>query len=217
MDAREVSVDSRAVPLYPGIERYLVEVASEVGRIPDDRSQALDRLAGFIAAQATAGQPSRLTFICTHNSRRSQLAQIWARTAAAHVGVPGVETYSGGTEPTAFNPRAVAAMRRAGFRIDVPDEGDNPVYRVRFADDGEPMECFSKLYHQAPNPSRDFCAVMTCAAADEACPFVAGAAERISLPYADPGIFDGSDREAAAYDERCRQIAREMLAVFSKV
>ncbi len=210
-------MDNRAVPLYPEIERYLSEVASEVGRIPDDRSQALDRLAGFIAARATAGRPSRLTFICTHNSRRSQLAQIWARAAAAHLGVPAVETYSGGTEATAFNPRAVAAMRRAGFRIDDPDGGDNPVYRVRFADGAEPMECFSKLYHQAPNPEREFCAVMTCSAADTTCPVVLGAAERISLPYDDPGFFDGSDREAAAYDERCRQIAREMLAVFSKV
>lgn len=210
-------MDSRTVPLYPEIEKYLSDVLPECDGIPDERRVALDRLAGFIAARATAGRPSRLTFICTHNSRRSQMAEIWARTAAAHVGVPAVETYSGGTEATAFNPRAIAAMRRAGFRIDVPDGGDNPAYRVRFADGGEPMECFSKLYHQAPNPSRDFCAVMTCASADEACPFVVGAAERISLPYADPGIFDGSDREAAAYDERCRQIAREMLAVFSRV
>jgi len=178
---------------------------------------ALDRLAGFIAARATAGRPSRLTFICTHNSRRSQMAQTWAHAAAYHFGVGGVECYSGGTEATAFNPRAVAAMRRAGFRIDDPDGGDNPVYRVRFAQGEEPMECFSKLYHQAPNPDRDFCAVMTCSAADAACPIVIGADERISLPYEDPGFFDGSDREAAAYDERCRQIAREMLAVFSKV
>ena len=210
-------MDNRAVPLYPEIEEYLSDVLPECDRIPDERRVALDRLAGFIAERAASGRRSRLTFICTHNSRRSQMSQIWAQTAAARFGVPAVEVYSGGTEATAFNPRAVAAMRRAGFRIDVPDGGDNPVYRVRFADGGEPMECFSKVYHQAPNPDRDFCAVMTCASADEACPFVVGAAERISLPYADPGFFDGSDREAAAYDECCRQIAREMLAVFSRI
>jgi protein-tyrosine phosphatase/arsenate reductase len=204
------------VSLYPEIESYISELIDELDRIPPERREALDRLAGFIAARATAGRPSRLTFICTHNSRRSHICQIWAQAAAYHFGLAGVETYSGGTEATAFNPRAVAAMRRVGFRID-PDGGDNPVYRVRFADGGEPMECFSKLYHQAPNPDRDFCAVMTCSAADAACPIVVGAAERISLPYDDPGFFDGSDREAAAYDERCRQIAREMLAVFSKV
>lgn len=210
-------MDNRAVSLYPEIGEYRTDVLPECDRIPYERRVALDRLAGFIAARATAGRPSRLTFICTHNSRRSQMAQIWAQAAAYHFGVAGVECHSGGTEATAFNPRAVAAVRRAGFRIDDPDEGDNPVYRVRFAEGEEPMECFSKLYHQAPNPDRDFCAVMTCASADEACPFVVGADERISLPYDDPGFFDGSDREAAAYDERCRQVAREMLAVFSKV
>jgi arsenate reductase len=210
-------VDNRAVPFYSEIGEYLTDVLPECDRIPYERRVALDRLAGFIAARATAGWPSRLTFICTHNSRRSQMAQLWAQAAAARFGVAGVECYSGGTEAAAFNPRAVAAMRRAGFRIDDPDGGDNPVYRVRFAEGEEPMECFSKLYHQAPNPDRDFCAVMTCSAADAGCPIVRGAAERISLPYDDPGFFDGSDREAAAYDERCRQIAREMLAVFSKV
>jgi len=210
-------VDNRAVPLYPEIEKYLSDVLPECDGIPDERRVVLDRLSEFIAGRAAAGQPARLTFICTHNSRRSHICQIWAQASAYRFGVPEVETYSGGTEATDFNPRAVVAMRRAGFRIDDPDGGDNPVYRVRFAEGEEPMECFSKLYHKAPNPDRDFCAVMTCSAADAACPIVIGADERISLPYEDPGFFDGSDREAAAYDERCRQIAREMLAVFSKV
>ena len=46
---------------------------------------------------------------------------------------------------------------------------------------------------------------------------VLGAAERIAITYEDPKAFDGTDREAEAYDERCRQIAREMLYVFSLV
>jgi protein-tyrosine-phosphatase len=210
-------VDNRAVPLYTAIEKYLSEVAPEGAFIPVERRQALDRLAGFIAERAASARSSRLTFICTHNSRRSQMSQIWAEAAAARFGVPGVETFSGGTEATAFNPRAVAAMRRAGFRIDDPDGGDNPVYRVRFAEGCEPIECFSKIYHQAPNPNLDFCAVMTCSSADAACPIVFGAAGRISLPYDDPGLLDGSDQETAAYDARCRQIASEMLFVFSRV
>jgi len=210
-------VSSRAVELYPELERYLSVVASEIDRIPADRQGALARLTEFVAERVAAGQPSMLSFICTHNSRRSQLAQVWAQAAAAHFGVPGVETYSGGTEATAFNPRAVAAMRRAGFRIADPDWGDNPFYRVRFAEGGTPIECFSKVYDHASNPARGFCAVMTCSAADAACPVVLGAAERISLPYDDPQDFDGTDRETAAYDERCQEIAREMLYAFSRI
>jgi hypothetical protein len=46
---------------------------------------------------------------------------------------------------------------------------------------------------------------------------VRGAEERIAITYEDPKSFDGTEREAEAYDERCRQIAREMLFVFSQV
>lgn len=154
----------------------------------------------------------------THNSRRSHLAQIWAQAAALHYRVPGVEVYSGGTEATAFNPRAVAALRRAGFDIQASADGNgsNPRYLVRFGGRSEPLECFSKIYSQPPNPQADFCAVMTCSEADRNCPLVAGATVRIALPYDDPKAFDGNPQESAAYDERCRQIAREMLYVFSQ-
>jgi len=210
-------VKSRAVALYPELERYISVVVSEIDRIPAGRQEELDRLAGFVAGQAAAGQPSRLTFICTHNSRRSQLAQVWAKTAAEYFGVPAVETYSGGIEATAFDARAAAALARSGFRVEVRSEGENPVYVVRYAAHTPPVECFSKVYGQPPNPVRGFCAVMTCSSADEACPIVAGAAARISLPYQDPKDFDGTDQEGAAYEDRCRQIAREMLAAFSRV
>jgi hypothetical protein len=43
---------------------------------------------------------------------------------------------------------------------------------------------------------------------------VFGAEARIAIPYDDPKAADGTEGEARAYDERCRQIAREMLWVF---
>jgi len=159
----------------------------------------------------------RLVFICTHNSRRSHLSQIWAQTAAGRYGVAGVETFSGGTEATAFNPRAVTALRRAGFTIPEPEAGANPRYQVRCHAEAPPLVCFSKVYGDASNPRSDFYAVMTCSQADQNCPVVAGAAQRIALPFDDPKAFDGTLEEAAQYDERCRQIAREMLFIFSTV
>lgn len=186
--------------------------------IPGDRKTRLAEIAAFVQSRRAAGETASLTFICTHNSRRSHLAQIWAQTAASVYGVDGVETFSGGTEATAFNPRAVAAAQRAGFLVEVPEgAADNPLYRVRFATDAEPMECFSKVFDEAPNPREDFAAVMTCSDADAACPLVPGAAERIAIPYVDPKAADGTDAEAATYDERCLQIATEMLYAFSLV
>lgn len=203
--------------LYPGLAAYVTDAQAETDTIPAERRADLERLAGSIRERLGAGESARLVFICTHNSRRSHLAQVWAQTAAHVHGVRRVETFSGGTEATAFDRRAVAALERAGFRVDPRGGADNPRYLVRFSDRAEPMECFSKAYGQPPNPTHDFCAVMTCAAADDACPLVLGAAERLAIRYDDPKAFDGTERETEQYDERCRQVAREMLYALSVV
>jgi len=202
---------SRSESLTPELTTYITEALHELDRIPADRRARLGRLVSFVSERLGQGLSAKLIFICTHNSRRSHIAQIWAQTAAHYFIVPGVETYSGGTQSTAFNPRAVSAVRRAGFSVDDSEEGGNPVYRVRFEHTVPPMRCFSKVYDEAPNPQQGFAAVMTCSEADRACPLVLGAAERISIPFDDPKAFDGTDQEDQRYDERCRQIAREML------
>jgi len=95
--------------------------------------------------------------------------------------------------------------------------GENPIYHVRYSDRKSAMTNFSKVYDSAPNPTKDFCAVMTCSSADKACPVVRGASLRVAVPFVDPKAFDDTDQEAAKYDERSRQICREMLYVFSQV
>jgi hypothetical protein len=213
----EAIVETRDVAINEELAAFIAGRLSELGEIDDPRRQKLGAIAGFVSSKVREGLPARLTFICTHNSRRSHMSQLWAQTAAHYFSVPGVESYSGGTEATAFNPRAVAALGRAGFLIDRVEDGDNPVYEVRFRPEMDPMRAFSKVYDQPPNPTQGFAAVMTCSAADAACPIVFGAEQRIAIPYDDPKAFDDTVQEAAKYDERCRQIAREMLYLFSTV
>jgi protein-tyrosine-phosphatase len=203
--------------LMPALQDYVNQRTGEFDEIPLARKEQLQQVADFVREHIQAGKPARLTFICTHNSRRSHLSQIWAQTAAAYYGHSGVETYSGGVEVTAFNPRAVAALKRAGFSVPDPGEGANPHYKVAFARDVDPLDCFSKVYDQPPNPGSDFCAVMVCGEADKNCPMVEGAALRLAVSYDDPRAFDGTPQEADKYDESCRQIAREMLYLFSRV
>ncbi len=204
-----------SVELLPELRTYVNSRIGEFDRISEARREQLAPLTAYVRKCAQERRPVRLVFVCTHNSRRSQLSQLWARVAAEHYGLAGVETYSGGTESTAFNPRAVAAARRAGFAIEATTRDDNPVYHVRFASAAPALTCFSKVYNQAPNPRQEFAAIMVCTQADEACPAVSGAAARISLPYEDPKASDGTPAEAATYDERCAQIARELLFVFA--
>jgi arsenate reductase len=202
--------------MFPAVQSYMDSLVSEFELIPEERKTALKQMAAYIKAQKDSAHPVELTFICTHNSRRSHLGQIWAAAAADYYKVDGVTTYSGGTEATAFNPRAVAAMERAGFVIDNPG-GTNPRYRVHLASGDEGLICFSKKYDDIANPQKDFAAIMTCSQADAECPFIPGAKFRLSLPYNDPKEADGTPEETARYDERCRQIGREMMYAFASL
>lgn len=194
----------------PALKRYITALLEEAGSIPAERKALLAQLAQYIRRKQDEKAPVALNFICTHNSRRSHISQIWAAAAAAWFGLNDIRTYSGGTEATAFNPRAVAAMERAGFKIANPG-GQNPHYQVSFSPDAQALECYSKTYDDPANPQREFAAIMTCSDADENCPFIPGAELRLPLTYEDPKAADDTPQETARYDERVRQIGREIL------
>lgn len=201
--------------LFPELKTYIDTLLPEMAHIPEARKVLLARLSAYIADRRHAGKPVFLNFICTHNSRRSHISQIWAATAAAYYGIEDVHCFSGGTEATAFNPRAVAALQRAGFQVENPG-GDNPHYRVCFSAEAPALECFSKVFDDPFNPESDFAAVMTCSQADENCPYIPGAS-RISVTYEDPKVADDTPEETARYDERVRQIGREMFYAMAGV
>ncbi|MEW6199826.1 MAG: protein-tyrosine-phosphatase [Planctomycetota bacterium] len=202
--------------MFDAVADYVTQRQCEFGSIDVSRRTLLDELSRYIRQRRMSGETARLIFVCAHNSRRSHMAHLWAVVAAAVYGLD-VATFSGGTEATAFNPGAVAALERAGFRIEKTSAGDNPTYVVRFSEKQPGITCFSKKFDAAPNPKADFAAVMVCGEADTACPAVAGASARFSIPFVDPKVSDGTPQEAATYDERCAQIAREMLYVMSRV
>ncbi len=203
--------------LLPQLNTYTRQLEQEFGQIPDERKQLLAKLAGYTRNKIAEGKPAHFNFICTHNSRRSHLSQIWAQAAAAYYNVKEVSCFSGGTEATAFNPRAVKAMQEAGFEISSSEEGTNPVYEVKYAEASIPLKAWSKRFDDPANPASGFCAVMTCSDADQNCPLVPGTELRLPVTYDDPKNFDDTPEEAGKYSERVRQIGREMLYAFSLV
>jgi protein-tyrosine-phosphatase len=211
------SINAQTTGLNLDVMNYIEEAIQNYDQIPNERKEALQELAQFVSTKLHKNEDAKLIFICTHNSRRSHMSQIWASVAAHYYQIPHIKTYSGGTEATAFNPRAVAALQRAGLEINQTTEGKNPLYKVQLGEDTPPLKAFSKKYDDSANPQHDFAAIMTCSQADEACPFVPGASFRLSLPYEDPKEADGTSQEASRYDERSRQIATEMLYCLSQV
>ena len=159
----------------------------------------------------------RLNLICTHNSRRSHLSQIWAQTASYYFNISKVFCYSGGTEATAIFPVVAKTLTNQGFQIKTISEGNNPVYAVKYSENEPPIICFSKTYDDDFNPQSEFVAILTCSHADGACPFIAGAEKRIPITFEDPKAFDNTPQQAEKYQERSVQIATEMFYVFSKI
>jgi hypothetical protein len=138
--------------------------------------------------------------------------------------MPELRFHSGGTAPTALNPRTASALKAIGFEVEPTGaeaprgepQTANPIYRINWGERFEALE-FSKHFGDSSNPQSGFAALMVCSEADEACPFVKGANLRLSMPYLDPKIYDGGAYESAKYAERRDDIGRLMLSVMVEV
>jgi arsenate reductase len=201
--------------MYPNLIKAIASFSSQ--SISDERKEVLLSLVDYIQEKVNAGENIRLNFICTHNSRRSHLSQIWAQAMAFHVGLKNVSCYSGGTEATAIFTKVLETLTMQGFQVLKLSENDNPVVAVKFAANENPIICFSKTYDHPFNPSTQFGAVMTCNNADVGCPIVLGAEARFPIKYDDPKAYDGTPLQTEKYAERSLDIAREMWWVFSQV
>lgn len=202
-------------PLFPEIEKTIQTFNFD--SISDERKTVLQPLIDFIQTKVSNQEDIRLNLICTHNSRRSHLSQVWAQTAAAYYKVKNVFCYSGGTEATALFPMAAKTLEQSGFKIKTIAGGTNPIYAIKYAENEHPIIGFSKTYDDDFNPQSEFAAIMTCSQADDGCPFIAGAEKRIPITFEDPKAFDNTPQQAVKYQERSLQIATELCFVFSQI
>lgn len=201
--------------LFTEIEQ--VVLSFNFNEITAERKNILQPLIDFIQLKVKNQEDIRLNLICTHNSRRSHLSQVWAQTAAHYYGIKNVFCYSGGTEATAMFPKVAETLKNTGFKIQKLSEENNPVYAIKFTENQSPIIGFSKAYDDDFNPESDFAAIMTCSQADGGCPFIAGAEKRIPITFEDPKAFDNTPQQAEKYQERSLQIATEMFYVFSQI
>jgi len=189
----------------------------KIDEISSDRKLVLQVLIDYIQNKVDKNLSINLNFICTHNSRRSHLSQVWAQTAAAYYHINNVNCYSGGTEATAVFPMVIKTLEQAGFQITNLSDGLNPVLSIKFDENRAPTIAFSKTYDHPFNPKGKFAAIMTCSHADANCPFIPGTEKRIAVTYDDPKEFDNTTQQEEKYKERSMQIATEMFYVFSQI
>ncbi|HVK09418.1 MAG TPA: hypothetical protein VM597_11640 [Gemmataceae bacterium] len=216
---REKTPQSRK-DLNPKTRLHADLLSTQFDLIEEAHRGPAEELVAWIVKNYQPDKPLGVVIICTRNTRRSVLGCAMGNVAASYYGLTNVRFHSGGTDPDAFNPRSIAALRDVGLDIEPTGEeaargssgNPNPVYRVRWGKDLEARE-FSKKYSDPANPQTGFAAMLVCSEADASCPRVAGASKRIPVPYLDPKAFDGAPFEAGKYAERRDDVGRFMLSV----
>ena len=117
---------------------------------------------------------TRVLFLCTHNSARSQMAEALLR----HLGGDAYEVHSAGTEATAVRPHAITAMADLGVDISAQE---------------------SKTLERYLHEPWDY-VITVCDDANEACPFFAGGRVRDHWSFEDPSKATGTpDQQLAVY------------------
>jgi protein-tyrosine-phosphatase len=198
----------------------LSEIESiDLSQIKENRKELLDQISKHIEDQMLSNNEATLVFVCTHNSRRSQFAQVWASIMAEYYGFLHINSLSAGTEATALFPQVAKTLEQAG--ISVRKEADkhinNPRYLVQYNQSGAYLELYSKTVNEIPEQKNGFIAIMVCSDAEENCPFIPAAKARIALQYTDPKMYDGSEKASEEYKKTSKQIAAEMAYLFSTI
>ena len=130
---------------------------------------------------------TRVLFLCTHNSARSQMAEGILR----HLGGDRFAIESAGTQPRSVHPLAIQVMARRGI--------DLGGHRSKHVD---------ALDHRV----FDY-AVTVCDDAKENCPFFPGIPQRIHWSIADPSLVTGEETERiAAFEHAADDLTSRILA-----
>jgi arsenate reductase len=131
-------------------------------------------------------QNTRVLFLCTGNSARSQMAEAWLR----QLGGDRFSVFSAGLEPHGVNPFTIQVMEETGY--DMSD------HRSKHLE-----EFIGKI---------DFDYLITvCGNADERCPVFPGMGTRIHWPFEDPAAFIGTDEEKLAFFQKIRDQIRAKI------
>ena len=184
--------------------------------INNERKALLKSIADFMIEELSDRDKLNINFICTHNSRRSQISQVWAFYAAEYFDLP-INAFSGGTETTAFHRNTVKTLQNVGFNFNVENfSHQNPKYSIGFKGSDKTILGFSKKYDDEAN-EYPYIAITTCGHADENCPFIADALKRFHLPFVDPKSSDNTPLQKEKYLATNQEIAAEIFLNFKEV
>jgi arsenate reductase len=130
-------------------------------------------------------EKTKVLFLCTHNSARSQMAEGLLRYLAGD----RFEVMSAGTEATHVRPLAIQAMEELG--IDISDQESKTLEGYL----GKPFNYV----------------ITVCDDANEACPIFPGARRRLHCSFEDPAQATGTEEERLRVFRSVRNQIRERI------
>jgi len=190
------------------IKEFILKL--NTNKIQGGRIEILNKIAKDINKNQDLNHYPDLLFVCTHNSRRSQFAEIWAKTIA-FIYNKKINIFSAGITEENFNWRAINVLQKIGFSIT-----NDSKYHVEFSKNHKPIKMYSKTIDHI-NSENPLIAVMICAEANADCPNVNTAIKKRLLSYLDPKKWDNTKLEKIKYLETCTMIATEISYLFSKI
>jgi ArsR family transcriptional regulator, arsenate/arsenite/antimonite-responsive transcriptional repressor / arsenate reductase (thioredoxin) len=135
--------------------------------------------------------PTRVLFLCTHNSARSQMAEGILR----HMGASHVAAFSAGNEPSAVHPDAIDAL--AAMNIDIGQQR-------------------AKDLSEFSNQSFDY-VITVCDRVREVCPVFPNDPERIHWSFADPALVKGAVARAQAFRQTAQRLAMRISYLLTMI
>ena len=190
------------------IEEKLFKTAlHQIDSIKSGRLDVLDKIASKITSRLKLDLKANVVFVCTHNSRRSQIAEVSLRSFLKVLQIPEISVFSCGTEKTGIPDQIVRLLEGLGFEVLKTGE---------FINVGSEITLSSKTFDD-PGLPPNLLAIMVCDHASESCPFVPSFSERISLEFQDPKSADGSPQETVSYENAWKKISREMAYLALKL
>ena len=193
------------------------ETAYKDLHIDENRLNLLNSIVTAVLGEIQKNRNVNLNYICTHNSRRSQFAQIWSCFATDYFNLSKINSFSGGTKVTSFFRSTTKTLQEVGFNFQIEEYShQNPKFIINYENCKKPIIGFSKLYDDKSN-KKPFIAIITCSATDENCPFIPEANHRFNLPFSDPRIFDNTNSQYEKYLELNKKIAGEIYYLFNQI
>jgi len=203
---------------FPEILDYCRNLELLSGGIKKERKTKLAVLAAQIKQLKRELSPVEIMVVCTHNSRRSHMGELWLRVGIDYYGLSNLRIHSAGTERSAINIRTIRSFQAIGLLVEKSmNKEENPNYKINWRTDEKSYTGYSKEIGSEELPTNGIVSILVCEDAAENCPFIVGSKLRINLPYEDPKRYDDTLEERTKYLERNLEIGSEMFYLLSEL